>query len=563
MNQQSIKKQQLFSFLLVTAIVVVVNILSSYVFTRIDLTEDKRFTLSSNTKELMKQLDDVVFFKIYLEGDLPPDFKRLRNEVEDKLAEMRIYSNGNLGYEFIDAAAIENEQQREALYKQLYQKGLMPTTLQLKENDASTQKIIFPGAIINSNNLEQAITFLQEQMGVGDAQMLNNSIRNLEYQITSTVKKITQKAPYQLCFLEGQGELPNERVGDINKTLSESYVVQRKAINGLLGALDNYRVVIIAKPDTAFTEKDKFVLDQYIMKGGRVLWLIDQAHASMDSLASSDEAIATSVDLNLNDMPFRYGARVNFNLLCDLQGVPIPIITGNVGNQPKFTMVPWMYFPMIFPGANHAFVNNLNALKTEFISTIDTIAVQGVKKTFLLYSSPYSRELNLPSRFTLEAARKKPNMTLYDNGRKAVAVLLEGNFTSTYKNRIPPAIANDSAIAFKETSKPTKMIVMSDGDIISNNVNKSNGQIYPCGYDRYNNRMFGNKSLMLNMIDFLADDSNLIELRNKEVKLRLLDKNLIAENEMPIKLINVGVPILLLLIFGIAKFAIRKRRYAS
>ncbi len=184
MNQQSIKKQQLLSFLLVMAIVVVVNILSSYVFTRIDLTEDKRFTLSSNTKELMKQLDDVVFFKIYLEGDLPPDFKRLRNEVEDKLAEMRIYSNGNLGYEFIDAAAIENEQQREALYKQLYQKGLMPTTLQLKENDASTQKIIFPGAIINSNNLEQAITFLQEQMGVDDAQMLNNSIRNLEYQIT-------------------------------------------------------------------------------------------------------------------------------------------------------------------------------------------------------------------------------------------------------------------------------------------------------------------------------------------------------------------------------------------
>lgn len=563
MKSQSNKIQQLTSFVLIACIIVVVNIISSYFFKRIDLTEDKRFTLSDNAKQLMEKLDDVVFLKIYLEGDLPPDFKRLRNEVEDKLSEMRLYSNGNLGYQFINAAAIENETQREGLYKQLYQKGLLPTTLQLNESDASTQKIIFPGAIVSSNNLEQPVSFLQDRFGASDAEMLNNSIRNLEYLLTSTIKKMTQKVPYQLCFLEGQGELPAERVGDISKTLAESYVVQRKAINGMLGSLDNYRVVIIAQPDSAFNEKDKFIIDQYIMRGGRVLWIMDNVRANMDSLASSDESIATSVDLNLNDMPFRYGARINYNLICDLQGVPIPVITGNVGNKPKFTMIPWMYFPMVFPGNEHPIVNNLNALKTEFINSIDTIGVQGIQKTILLHTSPYTREFNLPARFSLEAARKKPNLTLYNSGRKAVAVLLEGQFTSIYKNRIPPAIEQDSAIHFREQGVGTKMIVVSDGEIITNNINKKTGQQYPCGYDRYSNRMFGNKSLILNMVDFLADDSNLIALRNKEVKLRLLDKNKIAENEWPLKLVNVITPLLLLVLAGIVKFALRKRKYAK
>lgn len=557
------KSQQLIYFSLVAAVLVVANVLASYVFTRIDLTEDRRFTLSSNTREVLKGLEDVVFFKVYLEGDLPPDFRQLQNEIKDKLNEMRIYSNGNLEYEFIDPVALESDKQKQSLAKQLIGKGIFPTTIQTKESDGSTQKNLFPGAVITYNNNEQSLNFIQEQIGVSDEQLLNTSIRTLEYNIVNKVRAMTQKHPHQICFLQGHGEWSSAYMGDITNELNNSYITEYKAIDGKLNALNNFRVVVIAKPDSAFNEKDKFILDQFIMKGGRVLWLYDYAYANMDSLANADESIALPLDLNLNDMPYRYGARVNINLIADLQSVPIPIVTGNTGNKPQMAMRPWMYFPMIFPVSPHPLVNNLNAVKFEFCSSVDTIAVKGIRKTVLLSSSPYSREYNLPSRFSLEMIRKQPDQKLFNEGTKSLGVLLEGSFGSLFKNRIPPAIATDTAIGFKEEGVPTKMIVIGDGDIIKNTVNKSTGKIFPCGYDRYNNRMFGNKSLILNMIDYLADDSNLIELRNKEIKLRLLNREKVKANASAIKMVNILAPILFLLVVGAIKWWWRKRLYAQ
>ncbi|MBK8847710.1 MAG: gliding motility-associated ABC transporter substrate-binding protein GldG [Bacteroidetes bacterium] len=557
------KSQQLIYFSLVTAVIVVINILASYLFTRIDLTEDKRFTLSTNTRVVLSELNDVVFFKVYLEGDLPPDFRQLQNEIKDKLNEMRIYAKGNLEYEFIDPGALESDKQKESLAKQLIGKGIFPTTIQTKESDGSSQKSLFPGAVITYNNNEQSLNFIQEQIGVSDEQLLNTSIRTLEYNIVNKLRAMTQKRPHQICFLQGQGEWTSGYMGDITNELNNSYITEYKAIDGKLNALNNYRVVVIAKPDSAFDEKDKFILDQFIMKGGRVLWLYDYAYANMDSLTRADESIAIPLDLNLNDMPYRYGARVNVNMIADLQSVPIPIVMGNTGNKPQMAMRPWIYFPMIFPVSTHPLVNNLNAVKFEFCSSVDTIAVKGIRKTILLATSPYSREYNLPSRFSLEMIRKQPDRTLFNEGTKSLGVLLEGSFSSLFKNRIPPTIANDTAIGFKEEGVPTKMIVIGDGDIIKNGINKSTGKIFPCGYDRYNNRMFGNKSLILNMIDYLADDSNLIELRNKEIKLRLLNREVVKANASIIKIVNVVAPIIFLLLIGIIKWWWRRRLYAS
>lgn len=558
---RNIKKQSLLQLILLVSILVLLNVLSRFVFSRVDMTQEKRFTLSSSSKQLSKDLKDIIFFKIYLDGDLPPGFNRLKNSLKELLDEFRVYSGDNIEYEFIDPSASSDEKEKMQLYKQLAGKGLIPTNLEQKDQAGQSQKIIFPGAIVTYRSKEYPLQILKSKMGSSPEQMLNNSIENLEYEISSMLRRITVERGLSVGFLQGQKELPTIRISDASNALSDFYKVDSVNINGALNALKDFSALIIARPDTAFDEKDKFIIDQYIMHGGKVLWLIDRMQINMDSLTASSSNVAVPIDLNIDDMLFKYGVRINTDLLLDLQAAPIPIVTGYVGNQPKQKLFPWYYFPLLQTEGLNPIIYNLNAIKTEFVSSIDTIESENVNKTILLTTSKFSRLQMAPARVSLNMLREEPDPKMFNKQNIPVAVLLEGNFTSNYVNRIPDQIASSSEIDFKKTSELTSMIVISDGDVISNYVNKK-GNIYPLGYDRFTGQNYGNKNFILNCIDYLCGNKAILGLRGKEFKLRLLDAAK-TENRALIQWINLLLPALIVLIFGFIFNFIRKKKFAG
>ncbi len=557
---RNIKKQSLLQLVLLVSILVILNVLSRFAFSRVDMTQEKRFTLSQSSKQLSKDLKDIIFFKIYLDGDLPPGFNRLKNSLKELLDEFRVYSGDNIEYEFIDPSASSDEKEKMQLYKQLAAKGLIPTNLEQKDQAGQSQKIIFPGAIVTYRSKEYPLQILKSKMGSSPEQMLNNSIENLEYEISSMLRRITVERGLSVGFLQGQKELPTIRISDASNALADFYKVDSVNINGSLTALKDFSALIIAGPDTAFAEKDKFIIDQYIMHGGKVLWLIDRMQINMDSLTASSSNVAVPIELNIDDMLFKYGVRINTDLLLDLQAAPIPIVTGYVGNQPKQKLFPWYYFPLLQTEGIHPIIHNLNAIKTEFVSSIDTIESENVNKTVLLTTSKFSRLQMAPARVSLNMLREEPDPKMFNKQNIPVAVLLEGNFTSNYVNRIPDQIASSSEIDFKKTSVLTSMIVVSDGDVIANYVSKK-GNIYPLGYDRFTGQNYGNKNFILNCIDYLCGNKAILGLRGKEFKLRLLDAAK-TENRAAIQWVNLLIPALIVLIFGFIFNFLRKKKFA-
>ena len=557
---RNIKKQSLLQLVLLVSILVILNVLSRFAFSRVDMTQEKRFTLSQSSKQLSKDLKDIIFFKIYLDGDLPPGFNRLKNSLKELLDEFRVYSGDNIEYEFIDPSASSDEKEKMQLYKQLAGKGLIPTNLEQKDQAGQSQKIIFPGAIVTYRSKEYPLQILKSKMGSSPEQMLNNSIENLEYEISSMLRRITVERGLSVGFLQGQKELPTIRISDASNALADFYKVDSVNINGALTALKDFSALIIAGPNTAFDEKDKFIIDQYIMHGGKVLWLIDRMQINMDSLTASSSNVAVPIELNIDDMLFKYGVRINTDLLLDLQAAPIPIVTGYVGNQPKQKLFPWYYFPLLQTEGLHPIIHNLNAIKTEFVSSIDTIESENVNKTVLLTTGKFSRLQMAPARVSLNMLREEPDPKMFNKQNIPVAVLLEGNFTSNYVNRIPDQIASSSEIDFKKTSLLTSMIVVSDGDVIANYVSKK-GNIYPLGYDRFTGQNYGNKNFILNCIDYLCGNKAILGLRGKEFKLRLLDAAK-TENRAAIQWVNLLIPALIVLIFGFIFNFLRKKKFA-
>lgn len=558
--KRNVKQNSILQLTLGIAVIVLLNVIASFVFTRIDLTSEKRFTLSPATKNMLKGLHDVVYVKVYLEGDFPAGFKRLRNATKETLDEFRIYSGDNLQYEFIDPSASKDVKERNKLYQQIAQLGLQPTNLEVREKGGTSEKIIFPGAVMYYRNQPVATQLLKDQAGVSNEEMLNNSIQGMEYELANSIRKVTRVEKPVLRFIIGHGESEQMNIVDLAHTLGENYDVDTLSINGQLHALDNCKLIIIANPRLRFDEKDKFVLDQFVMKGGKILWLIDAMDITMDSLVTNNSTISIARDLNLDDMLFKYGARVNPNLVLDLQSAPIPIVTAYVGNQPQQRLIPWYYYPLIFPSSDHPIVRNLDAIRCEFVSSIDTIEAEGIKKTILLTTSSLSRIAVSPARVSLAILEQEPDKKQFNKGPQNVAVLLEGSFSSVYANRIPEEIASSPDIKFKDKSVPTKMIVISDGDMIENKIRKS-GAIIPLGYDRYTDRIYGNKSFLLNCIDYLIDDSDLISARTKQVKLRLLDKTKLASSKDQIGYMNVSLPIILVIIAGVVKYYMRRKKY--
>lgn len=563
MKKRNLKSQNIVRFILLLVIIACANLLGMYVFSRIDLTSEKRFTLSTATKQKLKDLKDIVYIKVYLSGELPAGFQKLSTSTRDLLSEMKTYAGSNLEYDFIDPTALSDEKQRNELYNQLADKGLQPTNIAERNAEGSSQRIIFPGAILNYMAKEQPLLLLKDRIGAAPEEMVNNSIQNLEFEIINAITKISTLKPPSIAFLEGQGELSKPQTADIYKSLSASYPVSYVTINQGLAALNDFSCLIIAKPDSAFDEKDKFIIDQFIMKGGKVLWLVNPMLATMDSLAKNNEFVSVPNPLNLDDMLFKYGVRLNNDLVMDIQSVPIPILTGYIGNRPQNSLLPWYFFPLVTPDSKHPIVNNLNAIRFEFPSSIDVVGNSEVSKTILLTSSMYSKSVGSPAVVNLEMLRKKPDEKEFNQPHKALAVLLEGTFRSNYANRIPSVIANDSAIGFKDVSVPSKMIVVADGSVTRNDYKKTTNMVYPLGLDRYTNQFYGNKNFIMNCVDYLCDNSGLMTLRSKEFKLRLLDKTRFDADVDNVKIGNVVVPVLFVLLFAVVKLFSRRRKFAK
>ena len=556
--KRRLKRQSIIQLLLAVIVLVFINVIAGFVFTRFDLTSEKRFSLAASTKELLKNLDDVIFVKVYLEGDLPPGFKHLKNSTRELLDEFRVVAKDNIEYQFIDPSALADKQERNNLYEQLAQKGLQPTNLEERQKGGTSQKIIFPGAIISYRAQEIPLQLLKSRMGSNPEEMLNNSIEGLEYDFIKGIKTVTTSIKTRVGILQGHGELSTRQIADAARALRESYRIDTVTINGHLDALKNFKTLIIAKPESAFFEKDKFILDQFIMKGGRVLWLLDAMQIDLDSLSEISTTMALSKDLNLDDQLFKYGVRVNDDLVMDMQAAPIPVVTGQVGNQPKTELFPWYFSPLINPVSMHPVVYNLNAIRFDFASTIDTIESAGIQKTILLHSSDYSKAMMAPARVSLNVLKEEPDAKQFNKSKLPVAVLLEGIFPSNYKNRIPESIANAPEIGYREVSMPTKMIVVADGDVMSGYISKK-GVIYPLGFDRFTQQTYGNLNFILNCVDYLCDDSGLMALRAKEFKLRLLDKSKTENSSIP--WINTLMPVLIIAIYGFIHAMIRKRKY--
>lgn len=567
-KKKTTKQQNVTELLLGFGLIILFNIIGGYLFFRLDLTSEKRYSLSLPTKELLKNLDDMVFVKVYLEGDFPAGFKRLRNETKEMLNEFRAYTK-YIEYEFINPSESSDKATRKSVYGQLMKKGLEPTNLQVKEGEGTSQKLIFPGAIIRYKNREVPVQLLKSQVGASSEEVLNNSVRQLEYEFINAVRKLSVGIKPKIAFIHGHGELDHFETADIDTALSEYYDVAHLVISGKLDALDGYKAIIIAKPDSIISEKDKYIIDQFIMRGGNVLWFIDPVYASMDSLRATSQSIAFAFPLNIEDQLFRYGVRINTNLAQDMQACPIPVVTGYLDKQPQYALVPWLFFPLVGPANNHPIVNNINYVKTEFTSTIDTIAVPRVKKTILLKTSNYTKLINTPARISLDILKKQPDERQFHQPNQAVAVLLEGNFESVYKNRLLDNLIDSLKVLkrdYVERSVNAKMIVVSDGDIIKNQLRQTPSGNYiplPLGYDKYSGQTFGNKNFVLNAVNYMCDDSKLIAVRSRELKLRLLDAARISKQRFFWQVLNIALPIFLIIIFGIILNYLRKKRFSN
>ncbi len=566
MNKTQLRKQHIIQFILSLIIIILISFISSRAFFRIDLTSEHRFTLSNETKTILRSLDDMVFIKIYLDGDLPVGFKKLRNAVKEDLDEFRIYGKENIQYQFINPSESQDKATRDKMFGEIYNKGLKPSEIKAFDKEGgSVTKWVFPGALVSYNGVELPVNLLHNNTTLSAEENLNNAAQTIEYEIISTIHNLTSKKIEKIAFLEGQGELNEMQVKDISTELANYFQVDRGAINGKRGVLDPYKVVVIARPVNSFKEQDKLVLDQYIMNGGKVIWFVDGVHVAIDSLAKGS-TFAFINNLNIDDQLFTYGVRINPNLIQDIQCNLIPVNTAVVGEKPVWSLVPWLYYPILSPIVEHPITRNLNLILTKFVSPVDSIGSNpSVKKTFLLRTSSYSKLVNVPAFISLDEIKKNPVKNEFNKSNIPIAVLLEGKFNSVFRNRPVQDIIPGFDSGYKSGSVKTKMIIVADGNMIANEIRLTkNGPVEsPLGYDQYTQQTFGNKDFIINSINYLADESGLSSIRAKAFKLRILNKELIRRDRVKWQLINTILPVLFVIGFGLYYNTFRKRKYAS
>ena len=556
-------------------VIISLIILSGFAFKRFDLTEEKRHTLKDATIGLLENLDDVVFIKVYLKGEYPAEYKRLERAIKERLDEMQAYAGSRLEYEFINPSESEDQETRNKFYQFLQDEGLQYTNITFRTNDGISEKIIFPGAIITYRGESAPLQLLKSNERSADPELINNSVINLEYEFAHTIRRVTSLKKPSIAFLQGQSELSRMETADAEKLLSESYNVSRVEIGGQLNSLSTaisedgkqrinaHDLLIIADPDSAFNDKDMFLIDQYVMRGGKIIWFIDPILTDLDSLRNQQQTMGLPRKLGVEEMLFDYGVRLNNNILLDRNCAPIGITTGMRGNQPQIEMFPWYFQPKLVPRSQHPIVGNIDPVLTEFVSSIDTLAGKGVKKSILLTTSEFTRILRPPVRINLNIVSIDPDFGNKKQPYQPVAVLMEGVFPSAFKNRISPVYLQEG-FPFKESSISTSMLVVADGDIIKNKLSPDGKNYFTLGYDRYTQRkIYGNREFLLNSVNYMLDEANLISIRTKGIKLRQLNQEYLMGNKGRVQALNMILPLLIIMILGITLNFTRKRRYTK
>lgn len=538
--------------------ILLVNINLKYLPLRLDLTEEKRFTISEATKDLLENLDDVVYIEVYLEGDLNAGFKRLRNSIAETLEEFKVYGSSRIEYKFVNPDEAPNPTARNRFYQQLAAKGLPATTLYDNIDGKRTQKVIFPGAIISYRNREEAVLLLKGNKTASAQERLNQSIEGIEYELSRTIRKMGIGGKKNIAFVYGHDELfPNE-TQDITNALSEYFVVDRIQLSE--SALDLYDALVIAQPRKAFSETDKYLLDQYIMRGGSAMFMIDKIQMNLDSIATGG-TYAFAYDLNIEDLLFRYGVRINMNLLQDQRAGSIEVYTGNVGNQPNIDRLPWPYYIYLNNFSEHPIVRNMDVVYSRFTSSIDTVKAANVVKTPLMFTSKYTRVKNAPTIVDLNELKQDMDPALYTKSNLPVAYLLEGKFRSLFATRFPPP-GIDASNKITE-SQAAKILVVADGDIPANDFEPQSGEMIPIDFDPIRRQALSNKEFIVNALNYLTDENGLIAARSKQITMRPLDKFRIDEEKVFWQVFNIALPIAIVIVFGVIRFYWRKKTYGS
>lgn len=571
-----VKKSHILQLVLGLVIIIFLNVIGYFFFARIDLTQEKRYTLSESSKKLMSNLEDIVFIRCYLEGDIPSEYKKLRNETKEMLDQFRAY-NPDIEYEFVDPNGFENAKDKNEFYQRLFEKGFSPLLTTSTNNNSQVQQYIFPYLEITYKGRTTIVPLISSKNGFSSDGIVNASIENLEYNLYTAIRSVATQQRGKIAFLYGHGEWEVNNIWDFISSLSEYYDVDSISINEKLNALtervydsvnpnlvkikNKFDCLIVAKPTSIFSYKDLYLIDQYVMHGGKVLWLVDPLLVSMDSLQTQANTFAISNFTGVDDILFRYGVKLNTDLVTDMQCAKIPIVTGQYqNNTPQMTYYPWNFFPEINPNSNHIISDKISPVKMEFVSSIDTTN-SPAKKTILLSSSNRTRVLNSPVNVSLQMLKQKQDASLFNSGAKDVAILLEGEFSSAFKNRLTPEMELNSQMGYKDFSDTTAMIVIADGDVVRNDF--MNGQLLPLGYDKYTRQMYGNKEFLINCVNYLCGDEDLIPLRSREVIMRRLDVAKVEREKTAWQIVNVALPIVIIVLFGVLLAVLRKKTFTK
>jgi ABC-2 type transport system permease protein len=554
-------------FLLVVAIIIVVNIIASFLYTEVDLTDDQRFTLSESTKAVIAAPDDNITIKVLLDGEFPSGFKRLQSSVKDLMDKLRDI-NPNIVYEFEDPSegsprVVEQRQ------KMLIEEKIVPVSLSYSDGTQLVQKAVFPFAIVTYKAKKYIINLLEEQKpGDDEDVILNKSVALLEYKFANAFQKLQAPRAKNVLFTQGNEEWDESQTFRLESEIRRFHKVGRIYLDSLMKLDSTIDLLVVAGPKTPISIQNQFKIDQYVMNGGKVLWLLDKFHISLDSISKNKFYIPTDTDSGVDNLLFKYGARIMPDLIMDLECSYIPQVIGMAGDKPQTKLFPWYYHTSAATTSIHPIVKNVDRINMFFPSTIDTIKTDAdIKKTILLTTSKYSRSQLQPMRLTFEILKTAPDPSKFNGGQKPLAVLLEGQFESFFKNRLTPDVQSNleqMGVQFIEKSKPTKQIVISDSDFAKNLVNTNNGQTEDIGYNKWERKYYkGNKDFVINMIEYMLDDGSILESRSKEIKLRLLDAVKTKDEKTKWQFINVGLPVVLLAIFGIIYHYIRRRRFTS
>ncbi len=561
-------------FLVALGILILVNIASQWASFRWDLTSEKRYSLSEQTKNLLGKIEEPLLITVYLEGDLPTGFQRLQRETRQMLTEFRT-ENRLLQFIVVNPSEAADERDRAEVYQQLSSKGLESVQVEVKEKEGFRTLQLFPGIIASYGDKETSASLLQQQLAANPEAQIQASVQNLEYTLATALRQLVIPDKPLIALLDGHGEMTQEKTESLVRELSKSYTLERFNLREFVAdsttelpsiatqqrRLNRYHLIIVAKPTAPFGDLDKWLIDQYLMSGGKILWAVDAVHAEMDSLSYAPEFLAYPVwdHLRLTDQFFSYGVRVNTSLVQDMV---------SAGVNDRRAVHRWVYFPLLMAQTQHPIARELNALKMEFGTTVDTVVAPGVRKTFLLFSSPYSRRQSTPGVVSLRTMYEEPNPATFREQHLPMAVLLEGTFSSVFKNRLAPLNAEGRALPLLTESKKTQQLIIADGDVLKNqrnlvNPNMPRGEALPLGYDQFTGMQFGNADFVLNAVDYLLDADGLIGVRNREVKLRLLDAPRVAREGSFWKVFNTLFPMGMVFLGGWLYRIYRKRKYAS